>query len=72
MAVVPSGRNKGGKDEEVKLVEMFLARYQKSRGESVWQTEEQAWHDSEEKYKVHEIQEMEGSSTFCGQLLYHV
>ncbi|MPC41228.1 hypothetical protein E2C01_034815 [Portunus trituberculatus] len=33
MAAVPSGRSKGGKDEEVKLLEMFLERCQKSRGE---------------------------------------
>ncbi|MPC70896.1 hypothetical protein E2C01_065157 [Portunus trituberculatus] len=30
------------------------------------------WHDSRQGYKVREIQEMESSSTFCGQPLYHV
>ena len=30
---MPSELNKGGKEEEVKLVDMFLARCQKSRGE---------------------------------------
>ncbi len=29
----PSGKQRGGKDEEVKLLEMFLARCQKSFGE---------------------------------------
>ncbi|MPC14114.1 hypothetical protein E2C01_006867 [Portunus trituberculatus] len=37
---------------------------------SVWQVEEQNWHDSRQKYKVHKIQVMEGSSTFCGQPFY--
>ena len=32
-AVVPSGRRRGGKDEEVKLLEIFLARCQKEREE---------------------------------------
>ena len=32
-AVVPSGRNIGGKEEEEKLLEIFLARCQKSLGE---------------------------------------
>ncbi len=32
-AVEPSGEESGGKDEEVKLLEMFLARCQKSFGE---------------------------------------
>ncbi len=31
--MVPSGRSKGGKDEEVKLLEIFLARCQKDREE---------------------------------------
>ncbi|MPC54726.1 hypothetical protein E2C01_048651 [Portunus trituberculatus] len=38
MAVVPSVRNKGGKDEEIKLLEMFLAKCQKSRGELEFQS----------------------------------
>ena len=32
-AVEPSGEQRGGKDEEVKLLDMFLARCQKSFGE---------------------------------------
>ncbi len=32
-AVLPSGLRRGGKDEEVKLEEIFLARCQKSREE---------------------------------------
>ena len=32
---------------------------------SFWQVEEQTWHDFGQKYKVHETQVMEGSSTFC-------
>ncbi len=32
-AVAPSGEHRGGKDEEVKLLEMFLARCHKSFGE---------------------------------------
>ncbi|MPC63627.1 hypothetical protein E2C01_057727 [Portunus trituberculatus] len=50
---------------------MFLVRCQKSRREFEFEIK-QTWHDSGQKYKVHEIQEIEGSSTFCGQPLYHV
>ncbi|MPC61701.1 hypothetical protein E2C01_055775 [Portunus trituberculatus] len=31
---------------------------------SVWQVVEQTWHDSGQKCKVREIQEMKNSSTF--------
>lgn len=33
VALAPSGWNKRGKDEDIKLLGMFLARYQKSRWE---------------------------------------
>ncbi|MPC22020.1 hypothetical protein E2C01_015026 [Portunus trituberculatus] len=39
---------------------------------SSWQVEEKTWHDFRQKYKVHEIKVMEGSSTFCVKPLYHV
>ncbi|MPC21295.1 hypothetical protein E2C01_014277 [Portunus trituberculatus] len=35
------------------------------------EVEEHTWHDFGQKYKVHEIQEMEGSSAFCGKPQYH-